>query len=120
MTTWKERAKRSVEENSEGTAPTKPTKPSSVSSVSANPAIFFPKEAGQPPADPTPSPLNGMECSGCDHLEMRDEHQPGSRRRFWWRCQKGHELLEVRRFGARITVSPEGCADFTPWKAGTQ
>ena len=74
----------------------------------------------QQPADPVPSPLNGMECSGCDNLEMKDEHYPGSRRRFRWRCLKGHELLEARRFGARITISPPGCTDFTPWKAGTQ
>ena len=118
---WRDRAKEAVEKNRAGTAPTKPTEGAFVSSVSSDPATFFPKEVEPTQqADETPSPLNGMECSGCDNLEMKDEHYPGSRRRFRWRCLKGHELLEARRFGARITISPPGCSDFTPWKAGTQ
>lgn len=73
--------------------------------------------------EPVSSPLTGLECAGCDRLEMREEMQPGSRRRFWWRCEKGHELLEVRRFGELVTLAPEDCelaGDFAPWRSGTR
>jgi hypothetical protein len=71
----------------------------------------------------TASPLEGLDCSGCNHLEMREEPQPGTRRRFFWRCKRGHELLEGRNYGARIILAPPECdeaSDFRPWKSGTR
>ena len=70
--------------------------------------------------EPSPSPLVGLECNGCANLEMRDEWHTGTRRRFWWRCRKGYELLEARRYGERVTISPPECQDFEQWKAGQQ
>jgi hypothetical protein len=77
------------------------------------------QHAQQPP-EPIPSPLTGMECSGCDHLEMRDEILSGTRRRFWWRCRLGYELLEGRRYGERVTISPPECNQFTQWNVGAK
>lgn len=69
---------------------------------------------------PRASPLEGPECAGCDRLRMREEPQgPGSRRRFFWRCGAGHEILELRRFGGRILVAPTSCAEFKPWQQRT-
>lgn len=81
------------------------------------------RSAATPPTldgaiEPVPSPLGGLECNGCANLEMRDEWHTGTRRRFWWRCRKGHELREARRYGERVTISPPDCEDFEQWKAG--
>lgn len=76
-----------------------------------------------PGAAEDPSSLTGIECSGCDRLEMREETHLGTRRRFWWRCTQGHELLEARRYGERVTIAPPECeaaGDFRPWQAGTK
>ena len=78
-------------------------------------------QSGPPPdmaIEPVLSPLRGLECNGCANLEMRDEWHTGTRRRFWWRCRKGYELLEARRYGERVTISPPDCEDFEQWKAG--
>ncbi len=135
---WRDRAAKAVE--APATEPTKPTKEAFVSNVSSPPAPFPPQEAANAipavlssmnaaplPAgadraiEAIPSPLAGIECAGCDHLEMRDEWHTGTRRRFWWRCKKDYELLEIRRYDERVTIAPPECeADnaFRPWKPG--
>lgn len=142
---WRDKAAAAVK--GPNTEPTKPTKGAFVSNVSAPPAPYSPTEASEAPeigttdhalergelirfplpatapAVPATSPLSGYDCNGCDRLEMKEEPQPGTRRRFYWRCRRGHELLEGRNYGSRITLAPPECeeaGDFTPWKAGTQ
>lgn len=75
------------------------------------------------PAAPTPSPLTGLECNGCANLEMREEQHMGTRKRFFWRCTKGHEVLEGRNYGERVTLAPPECEEagsFVQWKAGAR
>lgn len=87
-----------------------------------------PQGTGTPEARPLPAPspeavpsaLSGYDCTGCDHLTMREEPQPGTRRRFFWRCSEGFELLEGRNYGERVILAPPECNRFTPWKAGTK
>jgi len=67
-----------------------------------------------------PSPLSGHDCMACDRLQMREEPQPGTRRRFFWRCGEGFELLQGRNYGERVVLAPPECDRFTPWKAGTK
>jgi hypothetical protein len=60
-------------------------------------------------------------CMGCTHLRMDLEHHPGTRRVWWWRCEKGYELMEGRNFGERILLAPSECdraGVFEPWKPG--
>jgi hypothetical protein len=66
----------------------------------------------------TPSRGTGTECMGCRHLLMRYERHSGTRRTFWWRCAKGHELLESRCYGERVMLAPPGCNSFERWEAG--
>jgi len=54
---------------------------------------------------------------------MRTEVHMGTRRIFWWRCERGHALLEGRNFGERTLLSPPACdaaGDFEQWQAGQQ
>ena len=91
--------------------------------MSVRPPPLIRQLSERPTIEPTPSPLTGLECGGCDNLEQRDEWHTGTRKRWWWRCTKGHELLEGRRYGERVTLSPPECeeaGDFRPWKAGTK
>ena len=63
----------------------------------------------------------GTDCMSCANLRMRVEHHDGSRRRFWWRCEKGYELLEGRHYGGRVLLAPPACdaaRGFEPWKPG--
>jgi hypothetical protein len=70
-------------------------------------------------AEAVPSPLTGPECGGCANLEMHSERFEGTRQQFWWRCRLGHELLEVRFYGSRVTVAPAECVSFVQWTPGT-
>lgn len=131
---WKDRAALAVAGMAGGELP-KPPKGASVSFVSAPPPTIPPAEdaAGPGPereshagpgaaiADPAPSPLTGLECNGCANLEMRQEWHTGTRKRYFWRCTKGHEVLEGRNYGERVTLAPPECEEagsFEQWKAG--
>jgi hypothetical protein len=62
---------------------------------------------------------SGVNCMGCQHLCMRVERHAGTRRIFWWRCGKGHTLLEGRNYGERVMLAPPQCCDFKQWEPGT-
>ena len=82
-----------------------------------------PAPAHRPIPEAVPAALSAYDCTGCDHLEMREEPQPGTRRRFFWRCAEGFELLEGRNYGERVVLAPPECeaaGGFKPWKAGTK
>ena len=75
------------------------------------------------PAKPKPAPTQGSDCMGCANLLMRCERHEGSRRVFWWRCAKGHELLEARNYGERVLLAPPECVaarDFKQWEPGVR
>lgn len=68
-----------------------------------------------------PAPDRGSDCMRCAHLNMRAEVHEGTRRVFWWRCERGHALLEGRNFGERVLLAPPECdqaGNFTPWREG--
>lgn len=71
-------------------------------------------------ADPARSPLSGLDCSTCANLQMRQEWRSGTRKRFFWRCTKGFELLQGRNYGERTILAPEECDAFEQWGAGIQ
>lgn len=58
------------------------------------------------------------ECMRCANLAMRVERHEGTRRVFWWRCLKGHALLEGRNFGERVLLAPPECEAFEQWRQG--
>jgi hypothetical protein len=66
------------------------------------------------------SACEGVDCSGCDRLEMRAEAIAGTRRRFFWKCLEGYRLLEGRNYGERVILAPPECASFEPWQPGTR
>lgn len=68
---------------------------------------------------PRPSCLSGPECTGCARLRMREEPQEGTRRRFFWRCDAGHAVAELRRYGGTIITAPPECTDYEQWAPGT-
>lgn len=75
----------------------------------------------EPAPAPMPAPDRGTDCMRCRHLLMRCEHNAGTRRVFWWRCEKGHALMEGRNFGERVLLAPPACeavGDFEQWQAG--
>ena len=90
--------------------------PQGTGTPEARPASTVPA----PLPDAVPSALSGYDCTGCDHLTMKEEPQPGTRRRFFWRCAEGFELLQGRNYGERVVLAPPECDRFTPWKAGTK
>lgn len=57
----------------------------------------------------------GVACANCRYLDMRSEFVPGSRRRFWWCCEKRHAMLEVWGGPRHELVAPESCTDFNEW-----
>lgn len=74
---------------------------------------------------PAPSPIHvpdrGADCMRCANLTMRVEIHEGTRRVFWWRCEKGYALMEGRNFGERVLLAPPACGTagaFEQWKEG--
>ena len=61
------------------------------------------------------APERGAECMRCANLRMTLEVHEGTRRVFWWRCTKGHALLEGRNYGERGMLAPPDCHDFKQW-----
>jgi hypothetical protein len=55
---------------------------------------------------------DGHECNGCQHQTMTTERHPGTRRKFFWRCELGHVQLETGHGGERIIIAPDSCADY--------
>jgi hypothetical protein len=76
------------------------------------------ESAPGPDAPPRPAPSGGSECMRCANLSMRVEHHQGTRRVFWWRCTRGHALLEGRNYGERVMLAPPDCHDFKQRQAG--
>jgi hypothetical protein len=79
-----------------------------------------PDEHAAPAIHPVPD--RGTDCTRCAHLTMRCEIHEGTRRVFWWRCARGHELLEARSYGERTLLAPPECdqaADFALWTPET-
>jgi hypothetical protein len=91
-----------------------------VASLSTNTA------ASENTAVDTPEPVaatsgKGHECMSCANLRMRVERHEGSRRLFWWRCEKGYPLTEARSFGQQVIIAPPECdaaGAFQPWRPG--
>ena len=59
-----------------------------------------------------PAQQAGQDCQGCKHITMATEHHEGSRRKFFWRCKRGHRQLEIGLNGERIIIAPPGCSDY--------
>jgi len=80
-----------------------------------------PEEHPEPAPAHMQAPDHGADCMRCANLTMRVETHPGIRRAFWWRCEKGHALMEGRNFGERVLLAPTDCdraGDFRQWTAG--
>lgn len=67
-----------------------------------------------------PTSDHGAGCMSCANLTMRVETHEGTRRTFWWRCDRGHALMEGRNFGERVLLAPPECDEWTQWEAGQQ
>lgn len=70
-----------------------------------------------------PAPTKGADCMRCANLTMRCEVHEPTRRVFWWRCERGYELLEGRNFGERVMLAPPECdaaGAFEPWTARSE
>jgi hypothetical protein len=61
---------------------------------------------------PRQAQLAGYECGSCMNLEHRCERIPGTRRLFFWRCGKGHDILEAGYHGERVWIAPPDCDDY--------
>jgi hypothetical protein len=78
---------------------------------------------GESETPPRVASMKGSDCTRCANLEMRAEHQVGTRRVFYWRCAKGHALLEGRNFGSRVLLAPAECDaanDWQQWQEGAR
>lgn len=78
---------------------------------------------GNAEAPATTAPLMGSDCTRCANLQMRAEQHVGTRRVFFWRCARGHALMEGRSFGSRVLLAPAECDaanDWRQWREGTQ
>ena len=53
------------------------------------------------------------ECTGCQHL-TRIEYRLG-RRRFFWSCKKGHQVILIGVGFEQVMISSDGCSD---WEGG--
>jgi hypothetical protein len=73
----------------------------------------------RPAAGLQPAPVKAFECMRCVRLTMRIEHHMGTRRVFWWRCERGYVLMEGRNYGERVMLAPPECNDFQQWQVGT-
>lgn len=60
----------------------------------------------------TPSPGEGVECRGCQHLGMGWAHRPSVRRVFGFACDKRHAMLELGYAGERVLIAPPECSDY--------
>ena len=56
--------------------------------------------------------MEGQECNGCQYQTMSVERHPGTRRKFFWRCERGYVQLETGYKGERIIIAPEACTDY--------
>lgn len=82
-----------------------------------------PAEHAEPDTGPSLrlAPDRGADCMRCANLIMRCEVHEATRRVFWWRCSRGHVLLEARNYGERVLLAPPGCdvaGDFKQWREG--
>jgi hypothetical protein len=59
-----------------------------------------------------PAQQTGQDCRGCKHIIMSTEHHEGSRRKFFWRCERGYRQLEIGLNGERIIIAPPECGDY--------
>lgn len=55
---------------------------------------------------------SGHECHGCQHMTMTVENWPGTRRKFFIRCELGHQQQEIGYAGQRVTVAPCSCDQY--------
>ncbi len=62
-----------------------------------------------------PAQQSGHECGSCQHLTMTVERQPGTRRKFFWRCDLGHRQLEAGHGGERVIIAPPECTAYAGW-----
>jgi hypothetical protein len=69
------------------------------------------------------APDSATECARCAHLHQLAEIHEGTRRTFWWRCSKGHALMEGRSYGERVLLAPPECdaaQHFRQWEPGVR
>jgi len=69
-------------------------------------------------SEPEARSNRAAECMRCANLLMRVETHEGTRRVFWWRCAKGHALMEGCNFGERVLLAPPECEAFEQWREG--
>lgn len=52
-------------------------------------------------------------CDGCQHIRMIEERRDSNARRFFWfKCAKGHAIIEAAYHGERVLVAPASCGDY--------
>lgn len=61
---------------------------------------------------------DGWDCQFCKHLVSRWEYAENSRRRFRWRCDVGHAVMEYGRDSERILLAPESCHEWERFVPG--
>ena len=59
-----------------------------------------------------PAQQAGQDCQGCKHMTMTTECHPGTRRKFFWRCDLGHRQMETGFAGQRVIIAPSGCSEY--------
>jgi len=59
-----------------------------------------------------PSPGDGVECRGCNHLSTERVRQPSGRRVFRFVCSKHYAVLELGYAGERLLIAPPECNDY--------
>lgn len=66
-----------------------------------------------------PLPPEGRECMQCQHfIGTVGRLDDGDRRRFWWACAKGYQMLVYARASERIATAPPECIQWERWKPG--
>lgn len=65
-----------------------------------------------------PLPPDGKDCQLCrhngSHVGRLDD---GDRRRFWWACAKGYQMLVYYRASERIPLAPPECDSWEHWRS---
>jgi len=66
-----------------------------------------------------PTSGEGMECTGCSHIDLIDDRGQGGRGLFHWSCKLGYLIHETGRYAERILIAPPECHSFEQWRPGT-
>lgn len=65
-----------------------------------------------------PMPSEGKDCQLCRHNSSYvGRLDDGDRRRFWWACAKGYQMLVYYRASERIPIAPPECDSWEHWRS---